>query len=195
MNVLESILLAISNLLYYPVLLGVLFILIHQAFSIGKFLSELKQRRNKNFKKIQAFRTLHENYFKSPASSYRMIEYDVVSALRKWKQSYSKSLNPNRLVIKAGPSLGLLGTLIPMGTALASLSQGDLLVMSANMVTAFTTTVVGMASGLTAFLMHYKQVEWLKTDLLECESLCERSLVDWQNAEECTENLINSETL
>ncbi|MEM8907842.1 MAG: MotA/TolQ/ExbB proton channel family protein [Bacteroidota bacterium] len=192
MNILESILLAIANLLYYPVLLGVLLVLVHQAFAVGKFLSELRHRQNKHFKKLQAFTKQHADYFKAPNTNYRAMEYDMVTMLRQWKQGYSKSLNANRLVIKAGPSLGLLGTLIPMGTALASLSQGDLLVMSANMVTAFTTTVVGMACGLTAFLMHYKQVEWMRADLLECESLCEKSLVEWQNAEERTENLINS---
>ncbi|MEO1012558.1 MAG: MotA/TolQ/ExbB proton channel family protein [Bacteroidota bacterium] len=191
MNILESILLAIANLLYYPVLLGVLFVMIHQVVAIGKFMSELKQRRNKSFKRIKAFETEHADYFKAPAATSRAIEYDLVSKLRKWRQSYNKSLSANRLVIKAGPSLGLLGTLIPMGTALASLSQGDLLVMSANMVTAFTTTVVGMASGLTAFLLHYKQTEWMKKDLLECESLCEKSLVEWENAEANTAKLIN----
>ena len=60
------------------------------------------------------------------------------------------------------------------------------------MVTAFTTTVVGMASGLTAFLMHSKQSEWMKDDLLECESLCERRLVEWETAEANTKKLINS---
>ncbi|WP_299530230.1 MotA/TolQ/ExbB proton channel family protein [Ulvibacterium sp.] len=192
MNILESILLAIANLLYYPVLLGVLLVLLHQVVAVGKFMSELKQRRNKNFKRIQAFKAQHADYFKAPAATYKVIEYDLVSKLRKWHQSYNKSLSANRLVVKAGPSLGLLGTLIPMGTALASLSQGDLMIMSANMVTAFTTTVVGMASGLTAFLMHYKQTEWMKRDLLECESLCERSLMEWENELEHTENLINS---
>ena len=182
MNIIESILLAISNILYYPVLLGVLFVLVHQVFAVGKFLSELKQRHNKNFKQIKAFEMQHKDYFEAPATTYKAVEYDLISALRKWHQGYKKSLNANRLIIKAGPSLGLLGTLIPMGTALASLSQGNLMVMSANMVTAFTTTVVGMASGLIAFLLHYKQTEWMKKDLFACESLCEKSLVEWEMA-------------
>ncbi|MEL6557940.1 MAG: MotA/TolQ/ExbB proton channel family protein [Bacteroidota bacterium] len=192
MNILESALHAISNLLYYPVIVGVLLVLVHQAVSIGKFISILKQRRSKNFRRIQDFETDCDNYFKAPASAYKTIELDLVYKLRKWLQSYQKSLAGNRLMVKVGPSLGLLGTLIPMGTALASLSQGDLLIMSANMVTAFTTTVVGMASGLTAFLMHSKQSEWMKNDLLECESLCERRLVEWETAEANTKKLINS---
>lgn len=192
MNILESTLLAISNLLYYPVIGGVLFVLAHQAVSVGKFMSELKQRRSKNFKRINTFEVQHKDYFKSPASTYKAIEFDLIYKIRKWQESYIKALSTNRLIIKVGPSLGLMGTLIPMGTALSSLSQGDLMIMSANMVTAFTTTIVGMAAGLTAFLINYKQTEWMQRDLLECESLCEKSLSEWEVAERDTESPINS---
>ena len=125
-------------------------------------------------------------------ATYKAIEFDLIYKLRKWQEAYIKSLSASRLVIKAGPTLGLMGTLIPMGTALSSLSQGDLLIMSANMVTAFTTTIVGMAAGLTAFLMNYKQTEWMQRDLLECEALCEKSLAEWEAAEQGAEKLINS---
>ncbi|MEM8894396.1 MAG: MotA/TolQ/ExbB proton channel family protein [Bacteroidota bacterium] len=192
MNILESTLLAIANLLYYPVIGGVLFVLAHQAVSVGKFISELKERRSKNFKRIDAFKEEHEAYFKTPASTFRAIEFDLIYKLRKWQEVYIKALSANRLVIKAGPSLGLMGTLIPMGTALSSLSQGDLMIMSANMVTAFTTTIVGMAAGLSAFLMNYKQTEWMQRDLLECEALCEKSLAEWEAAEQGAEKLINN---
>ena len=192
MNILESTLLAIANLLYYPVIVSVLLVLAHQAIAVGKFVSELKQRRNKDFRRIAAFEEQRKAYFNSPAASYKAIEFDLIYKLRQWHQKYSKSLGANRLVIKAGPSLGLMGTLIPMGTALSSLSQGDLMIMSANMVTAFTTTVLGMACGLTAYLMNFKQTEWMRSDLLECESQCEKSLLEWENAEEHAEKLINS---
>ena len=192
MNILESSLLAIANLLYYPVIIGIFLVLAHQAIAVGKFMSELRQRRSNNLKIINMFKAQHKAYFESPSSTYKAIEFDLLHKLRSWHQAYIKSLSSNRLVIKAGPSLGLMGTLIPMGTALSSLSQGDLMIMSANMVTAFTTTVVGMACGLTAFLMNYKQTEWMRQDLLECESICDRSLVDWERTEHGKEKLINA---
>jgi len=192
MNILESTLLAIANLLYYPVIGGVLFVLAHQAVAVGKFLREQKQRRSKHFKRVDLFKEQHIRYFQNPASSYKAIEFDLILRLRKWQETYSKSLSANRLVVKAGPSLGLMGTLIPMGTALSSLSQGDLMIMSANMVTAFTTTIVGMAAGLIAFLLNYKQTEWMRHDRLECEILCEKSRLEWEAAEQGTEKLINS---
>ena len=192
MNILESLLLAIANMLYYPVIIGVLFVLAQQVMAVGKFLSELKQRQGKHFKQIGIFKIPFETYLKSPASSQRALEFDLAYILRNWYQAYNKTLSVNRLVIKAGPSLGLMGTLIPMGTALASLSQGDLMIMSANMVTAFTTTVVGMACGLSAFLLNYKQTEWMKQDLLECENLCEKALIELEHEFSKIENTVTA---
>jgi len=40
------------------------------------------------------------------------------------------SLAPSRMLVKVGPSMGLLGTLIPMGTSLASLATGNLEAMA-----------------------------------------------------------------
>lgn len=53
-------------------------------------------------------------------------------------------LSKNRSLIKFGPMLGLMGTLIPMGPALAGLASGDLGMMAYNMQVAFSTTVVGI---------------------------------------------------
>ena len=56
-----------------------------------------------------------------------------------------KQLSKHRLLIKFGPILGLMGTLIPMGPALVGLASGDIASMASNMQVAFATTVVGMA--------------------------------------------------
>lgn len=52
----------------------------------------------------------------------------------------------SRSLIKFGPMLGLMGTLIPMGPALVGLASGDIASMAYNMQMAFATTVVGMAT-------------------------------------------------
>lgn len=56
-----------------------------------------------------------------------------------------KQLAKHRVLIKFGPMLGLMGTLIPMGPALTGLASGDIVSMAYNMQVAFATTVVGMA--------------------------------------------------
>ncbi len=71
-------------------------------------------------------------------------EVAVVNLLRDAEHGMWKSLDSLKMVIRIGPGLGLIGTLIPMGTGLASLGQGDLGQLSQDLVVAFTTTVVGM---------------------------------------------------
>lgn len=87
-----------------------------------------------------------------------------------------KSLDKIRFAIRVGPALGLMGTLIPMGVALSALAQGDMPKMAGSMVTAFTTTVVGLACGVAAFLMSLVREKWVRADMREMEYLTELSL-------------------
>lgn len=56
------------------------------------------------------------------------------------------------LLAKVGPTLGLMGTLIPLGPGIAALGQGDFLSLSQAITTAFDTTIVGLAIGLGGYL-------------------------------------------
>ncbi len=55
-----------------------------------------------------------------------------------------KKLWKSRLLVKLGPMIGLMGTLIPMGPALTGLAAGDIASMAYNMEVAFATTVIGI---------------------------------------------------
>ena len=59
-----------------------------------------------------------------------------------------------RLLIRLGPSLGLIGTLIPMGPALAGLAAGDMVSLTQNMQVAFSTTVLGIVIGSIGFVLY-----------------------------------------
>jgi biopolymer transport protein ExbB/TolQ len=52
-----------------------------------------------------------------------------------------------------------------MSTGLAGLSQGDMSRLSADLVVAFTATIVGLAVGVTAFVLHSIRSRWLEGDL------------------------------
>lgn len=97
---------------------------------------------------------------KSPENEVR-----VVNLLRDSEHGMWKSLDRLKMVIRIGPGLGLIGTLIPMGTGLASLGQGDLGQLSQDLVVAFTTTVVGMALGLLAYFYFTVQRRWVEQDI------------------------------
>ena len=87
-----------------------------------------------------------------------------------------KSLDKIRFVIRVGPALGLMGTLIPMGISLSSLAQGDMPKMAGSMVTAFTTVVVGLACSVLAYLMSLVKEKWVRADLREMEFFTEKML-------------------
>jgi biopolymer transport protein ExbB/TolQ len=72
---------------------------------------------------------------------------------------------------RVGPMLGLLGTLIPFGPALAGLSSGDVQELSANLVTAFATTVVGLLCGSLAFGISLVRRGWYARDCDELEHI------------------------
>ena len=85
-----------------------------------------------------------------------------------------RTLNGSRMLVRVGPSLGLLGTLIPMGTALASLTAGNLEAMAGQMVVAFTTTVIGLSAGTMAFVIQVIRHAWVNETVREQRFLAER---------------------
>ena len=84
------------------------------------------------------------------------------------------SLVPSRTLVKVGPSMGLLGTLIPMGTSLASLATGNLEAMAGQMVVAFTTTIIGLATGTLAYVVAATRQGWVNESIREQRFLAER---------------------
>lgn len=72
----------------------------------------------------------------------RLAEYDYRS-LRK--------LERTRILVRMGPALGLMGTLIPLSPALAGLADGDVATLSDNLRVAFSVTVAGLLIGAFAF--------------------------------------------
>ena len=89
----------------------------------------------------------------------------VINLLRETEHEMWRSLDSLKLMIRIGPGLGLIGTLIPMGTGLAALGQGDLGQLSQDLVVAFTTTVVGMALGLLSYFYFTIRRRWVEQDI------------------------------
>jgi len=85
-----------------------------------------------------------------------------------------RSLVNPRMLVKVGPSLGLLGTLIPMGSSLAALAAGNLEAMAGQMVVAFTTTIIGLATGTLAYVVAVVRQGWVTQAVHEQRYLAER---------------------
>ena len=79
----------------------------------------------------------------------------------------------SKTLVKLGPVLGLMGTLIPMGPALVGLSTGDIATMAYNMQVAFATTVVGLFSGAVGMITLQVKKRWYMQDITQLEFLAE----------------------
>jgi biopolymer transport protein ExbB/TolQ len=90
------------------------------------------------------------------------------------EERVKRTLTGPRMLVKVGPSLGLLGTLIPMGSSLASLAAGNLEAMAGQMVVAFTTTIVGLATGTLAYVVAAVRQGWVNETVFEQRYLAER---------------------
>jgi biopolymer transport protein ExbB/TolQ len=73
----------------------------------------------------------------------------------------------SKIVMRVGPMLGLMGTLIPMGPALAGLASGELGMMAHNMQIAFATTVIGVFCGVVGFVLNTIERRWYAQDLAD----------------------------
>lgn len=96
-------------------------------------------------------------------------ELAVETLFHEYTRNLWKTLDHLKILVRLGPALGLMGTLIPMGTGLAAMSQGDISKLSADLVVAFTTTVVGLAIGMAAFALSVIKKRWIETDIAHIE--------------------------
>ncbi len=84
------------------------------------------------------------------------------------------TLTAPRMLVKVGPSIGLIGTLIPMGISLASMASGDLESMAGQMVVAFTSTIIGLSTGTVAFVVATVRHGWVNQIVRDQRYLAER---------------------
>lgn len=87
-----------------------------------------------------------------------------------------KKTNKTDILVRVGPSLGLLGTLIPLGPGLAALGTGDIATLAQSLTIAFDTTVTGLTVGAVAFLISKYKKQWYEADLIDVETVAEAEL-------------------
>lgn len=176
----------ISSSLLLPVLLALSLLTVWLAVYSGSFFALWLGRRRLP-RKTDVIAALSERRFsdfpqpvrqfcrrmRDLAEHKKQTEITVLNLLGDVEHRMWKSLDRLKMLIRIGPGLGLIGTLIPMGTGLASLSQGDLTRLSGDLVIAFTTTVVGMTLGLTSYFFFTIQRRWIEEDIRNMELICE----------------------
>ncbi len=100
----------------------------------------------------------------APDASDRMAkilaDFDL-SSLRK--------LERTRMMVRFGPALGLMGTLIPLSPALEGLAKGNVKLLSDNLRVAFSVTVLGLLIGAIAFAVSLVRDRMYAQDLSDLE--------------------------
>lgn len=186
MKIVSEILFIVSNGLMIPVILLLLYFLVKAIWILLGLYGQIKVQREISSTLKALVRDYSDEYIKdtqiklqatgeSIVSEYlkRIIEHKHDSRyceheLADFQVEVQKNLTKYRMLVKFGPMLGLMGTLIPMGPALVGLGLGDISSMAYNMQVAFATTVIGMlvsGIGLCALQLNQRYYAGYLNDL------------------------------
>ena len=192
MEQVSNILFWISNGLLVPVIVGLLFFFAKSVVMLGGFVGQyiqrIKQDKQLRLRMDQLDQsTIHafsgeleeqpDSLFTQTAKQLLATDSTAVAnrVLSEYEVTADAELGKYKVLVKFGPILGLMGTLIPMGPALAGLSTGDIASMAYNMQVAFATTVLGLFSGAVGFILLQVKQRWFTSDLIYLDYLSELS--------------------
>lgn len=193
-DLLENGLFALGQVLRLPVMLLLWICVAATLFYVGSYLVEaVRQRRERagfDLKRwLQQGRVLDtqvDGRTALPGSLGPLLasiqELDAAQALHhgglenivaEQEEKLRHGLDGPRALVKVGPSLGLIGTLIPMGSSLAAMAGGNLNAMAGQMVVAFTSTIIGLATGTVAYGLVALRQSWVSASIREQRYLAE----------------------
>lgn len=188
MEQVSNILFWISSGLLVPVIVGLLFFFAKSIIMLGGFAGQYIQRikQDKQLRaRMDQLDTATVHFFADeledqPDSLFTTTARQLLSTgstavsnriLSEYEVTADAELGKYKVLVKFGPILGLMGTLIPMGPALAGLSTGDISSMAYNMQVAFATTVLGLFSGAVGFILLQVKQRWFTSDLIYLDYL------------------------
>ncbi|WP_295590609.1 MotA/TolQ/ExbB proton channel family protein [uncultured Methanobrevibacter sp.] len=93
------------------------------------------------------------------------------------ENKFAKKIERTDIITRIGPTLGLMGTLIPMGPGLAALGAGDVNTLASAIIVAFDTTVVGIGAGAVGYFVSKIRRRWYEEYLSNLDALAD-ALID-----------------
>jgi biopolymer transport protein ExbB/TolQ len=188
----------VASVLQVPVLILALLALAAVIFELGSYVVELSRRRRRQFSvlsqgaekarrallvddRVAAAAAVSE-IPRSPAMAHTLSfiienartdggDHQLNKALADFDFDAQRRLSRTRLLVRAGPALGLMGTLIPLSPALTGLANGNTTALSTNLRVAFSVTVVGLLIGAVAFGLSLSRDRMYGQDLSDLEYL------------------------
>jgi biopolymer transport protein ExbB/TolQ len=168
----------VASVLEVPVLILALLALAVVIVELGGFLVEFRSRQRRQFALLStaaetARRALDQGDEAAVASALSPVAWspamagtlatiaakaaqpgadtELAKALADFDFASQRKLGRTRLLIRVGPALGLMGTLIPLSPALDGLARGNVNELSQDLRVAFSVTVLGLLVGGVAF--------------------------------------------
>jgi biopolymer transport protein ExbB/TolQ len=185
----------IATALRVPVLLVAVLILLLCALELGRFGAELWRRRVRardvDLSELAgraiadpANAPLYSYSAPGAISAEALVEVSGAArdpnpaaaterALARYELAVQRRLDRTRLLVRAGPAVGLMGTLIPLAPGLAALGEGDVAALADNLRAAFGATVVGLLVGTVAFALTLVRTRMYTEDLVALEQAVE----------------------
>lgn len=201
MTYISDILYWISTGLLVPVVLVLIFLFIRALILLGGFFGQYQaMRRNEallrrpleklNAANLNEFEKMLPEQTTDSTVLYirRLFEArhspaQIEHILSEVEIASDKDLSLSVTLAKMGPTVGLMGTLIPMGPALVGLAAGDIASMAYNMQVAFATTVVGLFASAIGFLTRQSKQRWHMRRLSDLELIA--SLINEKEDQSC----------
>ncbi len=186
----------VSNSLLLPVIVLLLAALISSLISLGGFcatylaLLNEKKKRSALLKDIKSGKQIDYDGggifagHLAELANFNWDELECEKRISEIEAGYERELERSRFMTKVAPMLGLMGTLIPMGPALAGLACGDIANMAYNMQIAFATTVVGCVSAGIALLIYSVKKHWFSEEIANLRYALDRNLLPEVKCEE-----------
>lgn len=192
----ERLVFDLVELLRYPVIVGVIVALAFAVYELGGLAMELHRRRGRRDGLLhellpRARATLDADDRQQTAHILRPIargadasralaaitdavrtpqsEPRCAKALADLDLRAMRRLERPRLLVRIGPALGLMGTLIPLSPALSGLARGDIQRLSDDLRTAFAVTVIGLLTGAIAYAVALIRDRLAAQDLSDLE--------------------------
>ena len=193
----EQVLFEVANALRIPVFTAAIAALVFVLFDLGAFFVELARRgrRDRGERVAEATASARQALAVSDppaaeralmplASSAHMAdtlatlvaqhgeanaEDRRAKALADFDLRSMRKLERTRMLVRFGPALGLMGTLIPLSPALEGLAKGDVAQLSDNLRAAFSVTVLGLLIGAVAFSISLVRDRLYAQDLSDLE--------------------------
>jgi biopolymer transport protein ExbB/TolQ len=149
---LELLMYQIGQLFLMPVLALVTLLFVYALYVLGTFAVQAVQRRNVG--QLGGFALLRY------AQAHPAVTQDELDLFA------HKLLEPERLASRIAPMMGLVGTMIPMGPALKSLSDGNLAQVSGSLMVAFSAVILALIAASITYWVSNVRRRWLAEELV-----------------------------